>query len=108
MFRFLNNTCLFIAVNQTNVIIQSFIVNYLELYENDPIIQCADTTDITYHFYFQHPKKKQRVRLVEYWIETGLECFNIGNFNSLMAIIAGLNMSPISRLKKTVSTPTAD
>lgn len=41
--------------------------------------------------------------MVEYWIEAGRECFNIGNFNSLMAIIAGLNMSPISRLKKTVS-----
>jgi hypothetical protein len=52
---------------------------------------------------FQHAKKKQRVRVVEYWIETARECFNIGNFNSLMAIIAGLNMSPISRLKKTVS-----
>ncbi|GLV45934.1 uncharacterized protein CBL_11731 [Carabus blaptoides fortunei] len=49
----------------------------------------------------KHPKKKQRVRVVEYWIETARECFNIGNFNSLMAIIAGLNMSPISRLKKT-------
>ncbi|XP_076263599.1 ras-GEF domain-containing family member 1B-like isoform X2 [Rhynchophorus ferrugineus] len=47
------------------------------------------------------PKKKQRVKIVEYWIEAGRECFNIGNFNSLMAIIAGLNMSPISRLKKT-------
>lgn len=52
---------------------------------------------------FQYQKKKQRVRVVEFWIETGRECFNIGNFNSLMAIIAGLNMSPISRLKKTVS-----
>ena len=40
---------------------------------------------------------------MEYWIEAARECFNIGNFNSLMAIIAGLNMSPISRLKKTVS-----
>ena len=46
-------------------------------------------------------KKKQRVRIVEYWIETARECFNIGNFNSLMAIIAGLNMSPITRLKVT-------
>lgn len=54
-------------------------------------------------FGFQHPKKKQRVRVIEYWIETARECFNIGNFNSLMAIIAGLNISPISRLKKTVS-----
>ncbi|KAJ8676255.1 hypothetical protein QAD02_012041 [Eretmocerus hayati] len=51
----------------------------------------------------KHAKKKQRVRVVEYWIEAARECFNIGNFNSLMAIIAGLNMSPISRLKKTWS-----
>uniref|UniRef100_A0A6M2DLT5 Putative guanine nucleotide exchange factor n=1 Tax=Xenopsylla cheopis TaxID=163159 RepID=A0A6M2DLT5_XENCH len=51
----------------------------------------------------KHAKKKQRVRVVEYWIEAARESFNIGNFNSLMAIIAGLNMSPISRLKKTWS-----
>ncbi|XP_043210348.1 ras-GEF domain-containing family member 1B-like isoform X2 [Amphibalanus amphitrite] len=50
-----------------------------------------------------HVKKKQRVRLIEYWIEVGRECFNTGNFNSLMAIIAGLNMSPVARLKKTWS-----
>ncbi|XP_065361614.1 ras-GEF domain-containing family member 1B [Calliphora vicina] len=51
----------------------------------------------------KYPKKKQRVRIIEYWIETARECFNIGNFNSLMAIIAGLNLAPISRLKKTWS-----
>ena len=51
----------------------------------------------------QNVKKKQRVKVIEYWIEVARECFNIGNFNSLMAIIAGLNMSPVSRLKKTVS-----
>nr|CAD7456533.1 unnamed protein product [Timema tahoe] len=56
--------------------------------------------------FVQHVKKKQRVKVMEYWIETARECFNIGNFNSLMAIIAGLNMSPISRLKKTVSNST--
>lgn len=59
---------------------------------------------ITFFSSSQHPKKKQRVRIIEFWIETGRESFNIGNFNSLMAIIAGLNMSPISRLKKTVSS----
>ncbi|XP_047109664.1 ras-GEF domain-containing family member 1B-like [Schistocerca piceifrons] len=51
----------------------------------------------------KHVKKKQRVKVMEYWIEVARECFNIGNFNSLMAIIAGLNMSPVSRLKKTWS-----
>ncbi|XP_071544719.1 ras-GEF domain-containing family member 1B-like isoform X5 [Panulirus ornatus] len=50
-----------------------------------------------------HVKKKQRVRVIEWWIEVARECFNIGNFNSLMGIIAGLNMSIVSRLKKTWS-----
>ncbi|CAL8114312.1 unnamed protein product [Orchesella dallaii] len=46
-------------------------------------------------------KKKLRVRYIEYWVEVAKECFNIGNFNSLMAIITGLNMSPVLRMKKT-------
>ncbi|XP_055588829.1 ras-GEF domain-containing family member 1B-A-like isoform X2 [Uranotaenia lowii] len=49
----------------------------------------------------KHSKKKQRARVIEYWIETARESFNIGNFNTLMAIVAGLNMAPIARLKKT-------
>ncbi|NIG59206.1 ras-GEF domain-containing family member 1B isoform X1 [Pontoporia blainvillei] len=62
-------------------------------------------------------KKKHRARMIEYFIDVARECFNIGNFNSLMAIIylfqniqnalniqtgtTGMNMSPVSRLKKT-------
>ncbi|XP_037114963.1 ras-GEF domain-containing family member 1B-A isoform X1 [Syngnathus acus] len=48
-------------------------------------------------------KKKQRAQVVEFFIDVARECFNIGNFNSLMAIISGMNMSPVSRLKKTWS-----
>ncbi|KAJ8380479.1 hypothetical protein SKAU_G00012570 [Synaphobranchus kaupii] len=32
-------------------------------------------------------KKKQRARAIEFFIDVARECFNIGNFNSLMAII---------------------
>lgn len=78
-------------------------------------------------------KKKHRARVLEFFIDVARECFNIGNFNSLMAIIskfnpdgfiidynqcsikhqfdtyhnlffnpsAGMNMSPVSRLRKT-------
>uniref|UniRef100_A0A8C7ZLU5 RasGEF domain family member 1C n=1 Tax=Oryzias sinensis TaxID=183150 RepID=A0A8C7ZLU5_9TELE len=46
-------------------------------------------------------KKKQRAQVIEFFIDVARECFNIGNFNSLMAIISGMNMSPVSRLKKT-------
>jgi len=48
-----------------------------------------------------HKKKKHRVRTIEFWIEVARECVNIGNFNSMMGIISGLNMNPVSRLKKT-------
>ncbi|XP_005110065.2 ras-GEF domain-containing family member 1B [Aplysia californica] len=48
-----------------------------------------------------HMKKKNRVKMVEYFIDVAKECINIGNFNSLMAIIAGMNLSPVTRLKKT-------
>jgi len=55
-------------------------------------------------FLLQMPKKKLRVRVIEHWIQTAKECFNIGNFNSLMAIIMAFNMSPLERLKKTVES----
>jgi hypothetical protein len=42
-----------------------------------------------------------RVRLIEFWIEVARECVNYGNFNSLMGIITGLNMTPVARLKRT-------
>ncbi|KFZ66880.1 Ras-GEF domain-containing family member 1B, partial [Podiceps cristatus] len=45
--------------------------------------------------------KKHRARVIEYFIDVARECFNIGNFNSLMAIISGMNMSSVSRLRKT-------
>ena len=35
----------------------------------------------------QPGKKKQRALVIEFFIDVARECFNIGNFNSLMAII---------------------
>lgn len=48
-------------------------------------------------------KKSHRVQMVNFWIETALECFNTGNFNSLMGILTALNMTAVKRLKKTWS-----
>ena len=50
---------------------------------------------------YQNPKKKHRVKVIEFWIEVARECINFANFNSLMAIITGLNMTPVRRLKRT-------
>lgn len=46
-------------------------------------------------------KTKRRVKTIEFWIEVARDCINFANFNSLMAIITGLNMTPVRRLKKT-------
>ena len=53
-------------------------------------------------YFFQLRKKKSRVKTIEYWIDVARECVNLGNFNSLMGIITGLNMTPVARLKRTV------
>ena len=52
--------------------------------------------------YQRNVKKKVRAKTIDFWIEVAHECFNIGNFNSLMAITTALNLASISRLKKTV------
>ncbi|KAG7271517.1 hypothetical protein CRUP_007506 [Coryphaenoides rupestris] len=46
-------------------------------------------------------KRKTRARVAEFFIDVAKECFNIGNFNSLMAILSGMTMGSVSRLKKT-------
>jgi len=46
-------------------------------------------------------RKKHRVKVIEFWTEVARECVNIGNFNSMMGIISGLNLQPVSRLRKT-------
>lgn len=55
------------------------------------------STEIT-----KHLKRDTRVKMINFFIDVAQECFNMGNFNSLMAIIASLNTNCVSRLKKTV------
>jgi len=47
------------------------------------------------------PDAKKRARLIENFIKVAKECRRVQNFNSLMAIISGLNNSSVRRLKKT-------
>ena len=46
-------------------------------------------------------KIKNRARVLDFFIDTACECLITNNFNSLMAIVAGLHMNPVQRLKKT-------
>jgi len=47
------------------------------------------------------PDVKKRARLVESFIKVAKECRRVQNFNSLIAIISGLNNSSVRRLKRT-------
>jgi son of sevenless-like protein len=47
------------------------------------------------------PNLKKRISLVKHYISVAEHCKLIGNFNTLLEIIAGLNMSPVQRLKRT-------
>ncbi|KAI6212145.1 Ras-GEF domain-containing family member 1B-A [Aphelenchoides besseyi] len=49
----------------------------------------------------RHQHKRHRVRTIEWFIDLGMQCVNIANFNSLMAVVAGLTTSAVSRLKRT-------
>jgi son of sevenless-like protein len=44
---------------------------------------------------------KQRAQLMKFFISVGDKCRQLHNFNTLMAILAALNSSPIHRLKRT-------
>lgn len=53
-------------------------------------------------------KKKHRTRMLEFFIDVARECFNIGNFNSMMAIICecvGSRGSPSSTVWPISSHP---
>lgn len=52
---------------------------------------------------FQPVKKKQRARIIEFFIDVAQECYNIGNFNSLMAIISEY-LAPLGIISIILST----
>ncbi|ORX99639.1 ras GEF [Basidiobolus meristosporus CBS 931.73] len=44
---------------------------------------------------------RKRVAVIKHFISIGEKCRNLNNFNTLTAILAGLNSAPIHRLKRT-------
>ena len=45
--------------------------------------------------------KQKRAELIEFFLDVAYSCFELGNFNSTMAIIAAMNLLHVARLKKT-------
>ena len=42
-----------------------------------------------------------RAELIGHWVAVARECANLCNFNSAYAIVAGLSLTPVARLKQT-------
>lgn len=49
----------------------------------------------------RHTHKRHRVQVIEFFIDVAKECIDVGNFNSLMAIVAGLSLPAVARLRRT-------
>ncbi|KAJ5963472.1 Guanine-nucleotide dissociation stimulator CDC25 [Penicillium vulpinum] len=49
--------------------------------------------------YLEEPKK--RAATIKHWVKIATKCLELNNYDSLMAIICSLNLSMISRLKRT-------
>jgi hypothetical protein len=47
------------------------------------------------------PEIKNRVKIVEKFIKIANYCFKLNNFNTTLAIVSGLNLVSVSRLKAT-------
>lgn len=49
----------------------------------------------------QHNEVKKRAAIIKQWIKIAQQCFDLNNYDALMAIICSLNSSTITRLRKT-------
>lgn len=49
------------------------------------------------------PSPSKRVDVLEHFIKIAAKSMEIGNYNTAMAILSGLNTTPVSRMKKTFS-----
>ncbi|XP_039606252.1 rap guanine nucleotide exchange factor 2 isoform X1 [Polypterus senegalus] len=49
----------------------------------------------------REPNQLKRMKIIKHFIKIALHCRECKNFNSMFAIISGLNLSPVSRLRGT-------
>uniref|UniRef100_A0A4W4F7I7 RA-GEF-1 n=1 Tax=Electrophorus electricus TaxID=8005 RepID=A0A4W4F7I7_ELEEL len=49
----------------------------------------------------REPNQSKRMKIIKHFIKVALHCKECRNFNSMFAIISGLNLAPVSRLRAT-------
>lgn len=61
----------------------------------------TDLSNLVAETILQHPEVKKRAAVIKQWIKIANNCFELNNYDGLMAIICSLNSSIIVRLRKT-------
>ncbi|KAF4591541.1 Ras guanine-nucleotide exchange protein [Ophiocordyceps camponoti-floridani] len=61
----------------------------------------TDLSNLVAETVLQHPEIKKRAAVIKQWIKIANHCYELHNYDGLMAIICSLNSSTISRLRKT-------
>ncbi|KAH7040571.1 RasGEF domain-containing protein [Microdochium trichocladiopsis] len=61
----------------------------------------TDLSNLVAETILQHPEVKKRAAVIKQWIKIANHCFELNNYDGLMAIICSLNSSIIIRLRKT-------
>ncbi|ROT40469.1 RasGEF domain-containing protein [Sodiomyces alkalinus F11] len=61
----------------------------------------TDLSNLVAETILQHSEVKKRATVIKQWIKIAHQCFELHNYDGLMAIICSLNSSTISRLRKT-------
>lgn len=61
----------------------------------------TDLSNLVAETILQYPEVKKRATVIKHWIKIAQHCFDLHNYDGLMAIICSLNSSTINRLRKT-------
>jgi hypothetical protein len=61
----------------------------------------TDLSNLVAYTILQYPEIKKRAAVIKQWIKIAQNCYDLHNYDGLMAIICILNSSTISRLRKT-------
>ncbi|KAI1635663.1 ras guanine nucleotide exchange factor domain-containing protein [Biscogniauxia mediterranea] len=63
-----------------------------------------DLSNLVADTILQYPEVKKRAAMIKQWIKIAQHCFDLNNYDGLMAIVCSLNSSIINRLRKTWDT----
>lgn len=61
----------------------------------------TDLTSLVTDSILQHEEPKKRAVFIKHWVKIANKCLELNNYDTLVAIISGINMSSIERLKRT-------